>query len=250
MRLRLLKERKSKKKKLTKNVETKLEDAFKNKKIKTMTDFDRRECNSIKSIALKANTNINVTSRFINRKMLMFAKVSLKSFVYDMIDVFCFPNGEVKMIYDKYDIIKCYMYLNLTGTDSCSCFFNFICKKECNIKESELRNLIFEILKQSKFAEKFDVSDPFWSQFEVHNENVRKQTGPYEIESINIANICMIPVNPKEYFEKFKNRIKKHKGVRQDTKGINLESYTERIATLKEPDEERNEKQIVQKGCK
>ena len=32
MRLRLLKERKSKKKKLTKNVETKLEDAFKNKK--------------------------------------------------------------------------------------------------------------------------------------------------------------------------------------------------------------------------
>ena len=35
--------------------------------------------------------------------------------------------------------------------------------------------------------------------------------------------------------------------MRQDTKGINLESYTERTATLKEPDEERNEKQNVQK---
>ena len=35
--------------------------------------------------------------------------------------------------------------------------------------------------------------------------------------------------------------------MRQDTKGTNLESYTERIATLKEPDKERNEKQIVQK---
>ena len=36
------KERKSKKRKLTKNVETKLEDAFKNKKIKTLIDFDKK----------------------------------------------------------------------------------------------------------------------------------------------------------------------------------------------------------------
>ena len=50
--------------------------------------------------------------------MLMFAKNLLKPFLYDMIDVFCFPTEEVKMIFDKYDIIKCYMYLNLTGTDS------------------------------------------------------------------------------------------------------------------------------------
>ena len=57
-------ERKSKKRKLTKNGEIKLEDAFKNKKIKTMIDFDRKQCNSIKSIALKTNRNINVTLRF------------------------------------------------------------------------------------------------------------------------------------------------------------------------------------------
>ena len=35
------KERKPKRRKLTKNVETKLEDSFKNKKIKTMINFDR-----------------------------------------------------------------------------------------------------------------------------------------------------------------------------------------------------------------
>ena len=68
------KERKNKKVKLTKNVKTKLEDTFKNKKIKTMISFDRKECNSIKSITLKANANINLTLRFINDKMLMFAK--------------------------------------------------------------------------------------------------------------------------------------------------------------------------------
>ena len=33
--------------------------------------------------------------------MLMFAKISLKSFVYEMTDVFCFPTEEVKMIYDN-----------------------------------------------------------------------------------------------------------------------------------------------------
>ena len=94
-----------------------------------MIDFDRKECNSIKSIALRTNTNINVISRFINGKMLMLGKILLKSFEYDMTDVFCLPTEEVKMIYDKYDIVKRYMYLNLTNTDSCSCFFNFIWNK-------------------------------------------------------------------------------------------------------------------------
>lgn len=71
-----------------------------------MIDFDIKESNSIKSIALKGNRNINVTSKCINGKMLMFAKRSLKSFVYDTIDVFWYPSEEVKMIYDKDDIIS------------------------------------------------------------------------------------------------------------------------------------------------
>ena len=42
---------------------------------KTMIDFDRKEYNSIKSISLKANTNVNVTSKFINGEVLMFANI-------------------------------------------------------------------------------------------------------------------------------------------------------------------------------
>ena len=57
-----------------------------------MIEFDKNECNSIKSIVIKGNTTIDVSSRFIKGKMLMFAKLSLKSFVYNMIDVFCFPD--------------------------------------------------------------------------------------------------------------------------------------------------------------
>ena len=62
------------------------------KKIKIMIDFDKNECSSIKSIAIKGNMTINVTARFIKGKMLMFSKVSIRSFVYDLIDVLCFPN--------------------------------------------------------------------------------------------------------------------------------------------------------------
>ena len=52
--------------------------------------------------------------------MLMFSKISLKSFVYDIIDVFCFPDNAVSEIYEKNEIVKVFIYLILTDTDSCS----------------------------------------------------------------------------------------------------------------------------------
>ena len=94
--------------------------------------------------------------------MVMFAKISFKSFLYKLVNFFLFMTEEVRKIYDQHDIIKCHMYLNLTNTDSCSCYFNFVCKKECNIKEIESRKLIFEVLKRSKIVERLDVSDKFW----------------------------------------------------------------------------------------
>ena len=74
--------------------------------------------------------------------------------------------------------------------------------------------------------------------------------GLFEIENINNQNICTIAINPKEYFKKFKDRKinKKHKGVRKDTKGMNFESYAMRINMLKESDDKKEEKKIVQKG--
>ena len=101
--------------------------------------------------------------------------------------------------------------MNLTtDTDSCSIFLNFICKKECDIAESESRNLSFEILKQSKITKRFDLIDDFWEQFEIRNTKTKKQIGLYEIENTASANTCTIAVNPKEYFGKLKTRLIKH----------------------------------------
>ena len=77
----------------------------------------------------------------------------------------------------------------------------------------------------------------------------KKRMGLYELESISNANICAIVVHPKQYFEKFKKRTinKRHKCMWRDTERMNFESYAERVATLKESDNEKNKKQLVEK---
>ena len=156
--------------------------------------------------------------------MLMFAKLSLISFVYDMIDVFCFPDEKIREIYDFYRIRKCLLYQNLTDTDSTSLFFNFICDLECSIRENKARNIIFECMKKSKIAKRLDVSDSLWKKFDMHDLKTKKVMGLYEVESLDNPNVCTIAVNPKEYFENFKNNSinKKHKGVRRDTPGMDF----------------------------
>ena len=243
------KEKKSKKRKIK---DLQIDDMLKNKKIKTMIDFDKNEFNNIKSIIVKVDTNINVSSRFIKGKMLMFAKLSLKAFVYDMIDVFCFPNEEIQQIYDYYQIEKCFLYQNLTDTDSTYLFFNFICGLDSPVPESEAKKIIFECLKKSKILNRLDLSEEFWKQFEIYNADTKKVMGLYEIENINNQNICTIAVNPKEYFEKFKHRkiSKKHKGVRKDTQGINFESYAMRLIHLGKLTMKKKKKKLYKKGYK
>ena len=55
----------------------------------------------------------------------MFCKTSIQSFVYDLIDVFMYPNEE---IYKKYEIQRFLLYQNLTDTDSMSVFLFLFAK--------------------------------------------------------------------------------------------------------------------------
>ena len=131
------KERKRKRRIIKDDLDLRTEKLLKDRRIKTMIDFENNNCNSIKSLAVKKNTNVKVTSRFIKGKMLMFAKLSIKSFVYDMIGVFCFPNADIQSIYDYYQIEKCFLYQNLTDTDSTSLLFTFSCNLKCVVPESK-----------------------------------------------------------------------------------------------------------------
>ena len=56
----------------------------------------------------------------------MFAKLSLKSFIYDLIETFCFPQEEIINLYKKYLIEKIEILNVLTDTDSTATQFIFI----------------------------------------------------------------------------------------------------------------------------
>ena len=133
-----------------------------------MIDFDKSNSNSIKSLAVKKNINVKVKSRFMNGKMLTFAKISLASFFYDVIDVFALPKEQVRGIYDQNDIIKCLIYTILTENNSASLFFVFFYKIDCFLTENLCRKLIFEILTESKLLERLDRSVNSWVDFNVY----------------------------------------------------------------------------------
>ena len=82
--------------------------------------------------------------------------------------------------------------------------------------ERTARNIIFEVLTEPKVSNRLDLSDEFLEQFNVQNKNLKKQVGLYEVENISNTNILTIGINPKEYFEKYKDFSinKKHKGLK------------------------------------
>ena len=128
----------------------------------------------------------------------MFSKVSMKRFLYNLIDVFMFPNEEIKKIYDGYNVQRCYLYQNLTDTDSSSVFFVFICDSSSSVDERKSRDIIFKVIKKSKIFDRLDLLNDFWNQFEIQNKKLKKQVGLSEIESIDKPKIITIALNPKK----------------------------------------------------
>ena len=107
----MIKKTKRQKRKKKKNITSLFRKArrrYKDSKIKSLIDFDEEYISSIKSLAIKKETKINLKIRFLNGKTLMFCKTSIQSFVYDLIDIFMFPDEIVKNIYEKYEVIKCF----------------------------------------------------------------------------------------------------------------------------------------------
>ena len=144
-----------------------------------------------------------------------------------------------------------YLYQNLTDTDSTSVFVVFICDLKCSIDERKSRDIIFKVMIKSKIFDRLDLSEDFWDQFGVQYKKFKKQVGLFETESINKVNLIIIALNPKEYYERFDNHSdnKKHKGLKQSTRGMDFDSCSSRIADLNEFSKEffKKPKKIQQK---
>lgn len=74
----------------------KIKEAEKDPKTKTIVEFDSRLACSIKCLDVKQYNTAKPTTRCFSGKMLMIDKISLISFIRDLIEIFCFPNKRTK----------------------------------------------------------------------------------------------------------------------------------------------------------
>ena len=109
-------------------IENKIKGCEDIRKNKMIIEFNDYASSCVKSIAVKSNTNIKCTTRFMSGKLLMFAKLSLKSFIYSLVELLAFPeeNTIVSEIFDKYEIERIFCYHVLTDTNSTSIQFIII----------------------------------------------------------------------------------------------------------------------------
>ena len=149
------------------------------KKTKMAIEFNDRESASIKSFAVKKRWQIKVTTRFISGKLLMFAKLSLKSFIYEITETFGFSKENVKKKNDKYRIEKVEIFHVLTDTDRTVLKFIFISDPNSEIPEDKFRDIIFEVIIESEIYKRFDSSHEFWDIFNTRKKNKRKTLGYY-----------------------------------------------------------------------
>ena len=89
-------------------------------------------------------------------KLLMFEKLSLKSFIYEITETFCFPKENVRKIYDKYKIERVKIFHVLTDTGSTALKSMFISDLNSEIPENKFRDILFEVIIESEIYKRFD----------------------------------------------------------------------------------------------
>ena len=120
-------------------IENEIEASEDLRKNKMLIEFNDIQCAALKQIAVKTQTSVKCTTRFLAGKMLMFPKLSLKSFIYLLAELLTFPdeNDIVRKIYDQYLIERILVFHILTDRDSTSIQFVATSKIDSTFREPE-----------------------------------------------------------------------------------------------------------------
>ena len=135
------------------SIENKIKDCDDIRKNKMIIEFSNSGSSSVKTIAVKSNINLKCTTRFMSGKLLMFAKLSLKSLKslksYSIVELLTFPeeNSIVSKIYEKYDIERIFCYNVLTNTDSDS--LQFVIVSDTIFSQTEIRDIFERFLEKN-----------------------------------------------------------------------------------------------------
>ena len=107
-------------------------------------------------------------------KLLMFTTLSLKSFIYHLVENFYFPSQLVLNIHKKYKIEK--IEINHILTDNNSTAFQFIIISDSNsdTPEPKFRGIIFEVTVATKIYKRSNSFHQFWDNFEARKTGRKK----------------------------------------------------------------------------
>ena len=124
-------------------------------------EFNEHKSSSVKLIAVKSETVVKCTTRFMSGKLLMFEKLSLKSFIYSLVELLDFhkENPIAASIYEKYEIEQILCYQVLTDTDSTSIRFIIVSDLSSFYPECNVQDILLEIFSKTKICERFNKSD-------------------------------------------------------------------------------------------
>ena len=180
-------------------IENKIKNCADIRKNRMVIEFNEYKSSLVKSVSVKTNTSIKCTSRFLSRKLLMFAKLSLKSFIYSLVELLYFPeeNPVVASIYEKYDLERIFCYHVLTDTGSTSIQFIIISDPSSTYPECDIRDILFEIFSKTEIQDSFDKSGEFWRRFGVHCPQNQKVVSLYDVEHIDDPCYVTLAVNLK-----------------------------------------------------
>ena len=119
-----------------------------------VVEINNRESASVKSFAVKKRNEIKVTTRFTLGKLLMFAKGYLESFIYDLVEIFCFL--QKKIVDLNKNIRDGWIFHILTNTEGPALKFIFISDLNSDLPEDKFRDVILEVIVTSKIYKRFD----------------------------------------------------------------------------------------------
>ena len=152
----------------------------------------------------------------MSREMVMFAKLSLMSFINELIETFYFPNETVKknlwQIFDRKGI--------WTDAESSCLKFIFVSDPKRDVCEQKFRDIRFEVMIAKKSYNRVNSSHEYWEKFDSRKENLWTylKVFPYFVT---------IAWNPKEYYEMFEDSVvnEKHRGIKTGSPGMDFENY-------------------------
>ena len=143
-------------------IENKIKECDDIRKNKMIIEFNEQKSASVRSIAVKSNHFVKCTMSLRYGKLLMFAKLSLKSFICSLVKLLHFPeeNPIVSDIYKKYQIEEIHCYQVLTDTDSTSTQFIIVSEPESKFPECDIRDILFEIFSKQRLIFAKDLTNP------------------------------------------------------------------------------------------